>query len=51
VANDPSFQGVNDIFATSISSNSATAFRVNVIRLDTTGGWSQQLRINWQAWQ
>ena len=51
VANDPGFPNVNDIFAASISSNSPSAFRVNVMRLDTAGGWSQQLRINWQAWQ
>lgn len=51
VGNDPGFPNVNDIFATSVANVSTTTFRVNVIRLDTTGGWSQQLRINWLAWQ
>ncbi len=50
-ANDPAFQNVNDTFAVSVSSNSVSAFRVNVVRVDAPTGWSQQLRINWQAWQ
>lgn len=51
VANDPAWQGVNDTFVASVSSNSPSAFRVNVVRVDAATGWSQQLRINWQAWQ
>jgi hypothetical protein len=50
VANDPGFQGVSDVFASSISSNSPAAFAINVYRLNGTG-WSQNLRVNWQAWQ
>ena len=50
IANDPGFQGVSDVFSASISSNSPAAFSVNVYRLNGTS-WSQQLRINWQAWQ
>jgi hypothetical protein len=51
VANDPAFQGVNDTFAISVSSNSVNAFRVNVVRVDAPTGWSQSLMINWQAWE
>lgn len=50
LANDPGFQGVSDVFASSVSSNSPAAFAINVYRLNGIG-WSQQLRINWQAWQ
>jgi hypothetical protein len=51
VANDPAFQDLNNTFVVSVSSNSVSAFRVNVLRVDTAAGWTQQLRINWQAWQ
>ena len=50
-ANDPAFQDYGDTFAVSVSSNSVSAFRVNVVRVDMATGWEQQLRINWQAWQ
>lgn len=51
VANDPAWPNVSDTFVASVSSNSATAFRVNIVRVDQAVSWSQQLRINWQAWQ
>jgi hypothetical protein len=51
LANDPGFPNVNDTFAVSVSSNSPTGFRINVIRLDAQTGWSQALRVNWIAWQ
>jgi FG-GAP-like repeat len=51
LANDPGFENVSDTFAVSVSSNSVTAFRINVVRVDTATGWSQQLRVNWWAWQ
>ncbi len=51
VANDPATQDSNESFAVSVSSNSVSAFRVNVVRVDSASGWIQQLRINWQAWQ
>ena len=51
IANDPNFQGVSDVYDACVSSNSTTAFRVNVYRVDANDGWSQNLRINWQAWQ
>ncbi|HEV2455445.1 MAG TPA: hypothetical protein VGY98_14370, partial [Verrucomicrobiae bacterium] len=51
IANDPSYQDVSDTFAISVSSNSVSAFRVNVFRVDQSSGWSQSLRINWQAWE
>ena len=50
LANDPGFQGVSDVFASNVSSNSPAAFSINVYRLNGTG-WNQQLRVNWQAWQ
>jgi hypothetical protein len=30
---------------------SITGFTINVYRVDALTGWSQQLRVNWQAWQ
>ena len=51
VANDAAWQDVSDTFAVSVSIQSPTAFRVNVVRVDAPAAWSQQLRINWQAWQ
>jgi hypothetical protein len=50
LANDPSFQGVNDVFAASVSSNSVAAFTINVYRLNGAS-WNQSLRVNWQAWE
>ena len=50
-ANDPGYPDVNDTFSVSVSSNSVSAFQVNIIREDAATGWDQQLRINWQAWQ
>jgi hypothetical protein len=50
IANDPGFQGVSDVFAASVSSNSVAAFTINVYRLNGAS-WSQSLRINWQAWE
>ncbi|HEY3761064.1 MAG TPA: VCBS repeat-containing protein [Verrucomicrobiae bacterium] len=44
-------QGVVDMYALCVSSNSTTAFRVSVMRLDSSGGWGQNLLINWVAWQ
>lgn len=51
VANDPLYPNVNDTFAISISSNSASAFRVNIVRVDQSSGWLQSLIINWEAWE
>src|SRR5665213_2494231 len=50
-ANDPGYPDVNDTFSVSVSSNSVSAFRVNIFRTDAATGWDQQLRINWQVWQ
>ena len=50
IANDPGFQNVSDVFASSISSNGPSGFSVNVYRLNGTS-WGQSLRVNWQAWQ
>jgi hypothetical protein len=52
ISGDPGFPNATDVFALTVrGSISTTGFTVNVMRLDTPGGWSQQLRINWQAWQ
>lgn len=50
LANDPGSQGVNDVFASSVSSNSPSAFSINVYRVNGVG-WAQSLRVNWHAWQ
>ncbi len=44
-------QGVSDMYALCVSSSSTTSFRVSVMRLDSSGGWGQNLLINWLAWQ
>jgi len=41
----------NDTFAVSTRGVSATGFKVNVIRLDLSGGWSQNLQVDWIAWE
>ncbi len=52
ISGDTNFPAVNDTFAMSIRAlTSTTGFTVNVVRVDASSGWSQQLRINWQAWQ
>jgi hypothetical protein len=52
ISGDPGFANAGDTFAMSIRAiTTTTGFTVNVVRVDTAGGWSQQLRINWQAWQ
>jgi hypothetical protein len=52
LSGDPSFPSATDTFAMSIRAiTTTTGFTVNVVRVDTATGWSQQLRINWQAWQ
>jgi hypothetical protein len=52
ISGDPGFPTAADTFVMSIRALTSTSgFTVNVMRVDTAGGWSQQLRINWQAWQ
>ncbi len=52
ISGDPNFASATDTFAMSVRAvTSTTGFTVNVIRVDAPTGWSQQLRINWQAWQ
>jgi hypothetical protein len=47
--NDPSFN-VPDTFCVTIRSISTTGFVLNVHRVDSAGGWAQQLRLDWIAW-
>ena len=52
ISGDPGFPSATDVYAMSIRAiTTTTGFTINVMRVDTAGGWSQQLRINWQAWQ
>lgn len=49
--NDPAFSNVNDTFIVSVRSISATQVVFNIQRVDVNSGWSQQLRIEWMAWE
>ena len=49
--NDPGFPNVNDTFTLTIRNISATNFVANIQRVDTNGGWSQNLRVSWSAWE
>jgi H-type lectin domain len=52
LSGDPGFPNAGDTFSMSIRAiTTTTGFTVNVVRVDTASGWSQQLRVNWQAWQ
>ncbi len=52
ISGDPGFASASDTFAMSVRAlTTTTGFTVNVMRVDSASGWSQQLRINWQAWQ
>ncbi len=49
---NPAYANASDTFAMSIRAiTNSASFTVNVVRVDAPTGWSQQLRINWQAWQ
>lgn len=50
-SNDPGFPNVDDTFSVTVRNVSTTGCTVNVVRTDANTGWSQNLRINWQAWQ
>ncbi|MEM9823567.1 MAG: hypothetical protein AAF985_20955 [Bacteroidota bacterium] len=44
--------GYNDMFVTTIKSIGNNSFTVNVYRVDAPGGgWGQQLKLDWVAWQ
>ncbi len=49
--NDPGFANVNDTFVVSVRSISTTQVVFNIQRVDINSGWSQQLRIEWMAWE
>ncbi len=40
-----------DVFAVTLRAISITSFTVNVKRLDGSGGWGQNLKLDWFAWQ
>ena len=40
-----------DTFAVTTTAISNTQFRINVLRLDSTVGWGQNLQLDWMAWQ
>lgn len=42
---------VDDTFAVSVRDVTATTCTVNIVRVDTASGWSQQVKINWLAWE
>ncbi len=48
--NDPLFD-VPDTFAATLRKVTTTNFVVNVQRVDSAGGWAQQLRLEWTAWE
>jgi type VI secretion system secreted protein VgrG len=47
---DPGWN-VGDTFTTTIRSVTTAGCVVNVYRADSSGGWSQALRLNWIAWE
>ena len=49
--NDPAFSNVGDTFAVAVRTISTTSCTLNVVRVDSQNGWSQNLRVNWLAWE
>jgi len=50
-SNDPGFNNVDDTFNLTVRNVTTTTCTVNIIRLDAATSWSQNVRINWQAWE
>jgi hypothetical protein len=50
-ANSGNSVPVDDTFAVSVRAVSTTSCTVNVVRVDNPSGWSQQVKINWIAWE
>lgn len=42
---------VDDTFAVSVRDVTTTTCTVNIVRVDNPSGWSQQVKINWIAWE
>jgi hypothetical protein len=42
---------VDDTFAVTVRAVTTTSCTVNVVRVDNPSGWSQQVKINWIAWE
>jgi len=49
--NDDSFPDVDDTFVVSTRRISASQVVVNVVRVDSASGWSQNLMLDWFAWE
>jgi len=49
-SSDPAWN-VGDTFVATVRSVSTTGCVVNIVRVDSAGGWSQLLRVNWIAWE
>ena len=42
---------VDDTFAVTVRDVTTTTCTVNIVRVDNPSGWSQQVKINWLAWE
>ena len=42
---------VDDTFAVTVRAVTTTSCTVNIVRVDNPSGWSQQVKINWLAWE
>jgi hypothetical protein len=50
-ANSGNVVPVDDTFAVSVRAITTTSCTVNIVRVDNPSGWSQQVKINWVAWE
>jgi hypothetical protein len=50
-ANSGNVVPVDDTFAVTVRAVTTTSCTVNVVRVDNPSGWSQQVKINWIAWE
>ncbi len=49
--NDAGFSNVADTFVATVRNVSTKGCVVNIVRVDSPTGWSQNLRLNWIAWE
>jgi hypothetical protein len=49
--NDPVYSNVNDTFCVTIRSITNTSVTFNILRVDATAGWLQNLLLDWMAWE
>ncbi len=50
-ANSGNVVPVDDTFAVTVRAVTTTTCTVNIVRVDNPSGWSQQVKINWIAWE